>query len=119
MVQTKKISYEELQKHNAEGDNWLLINGKVYDVSKFDSHPGGIEIMEEYAGTDATQEFDDVVHSDEAKKQMNDFYVGDIDESTISQAKVLPRKQKDAGFPVTAILLVGVIISLLVYINFS
>ena len=30
---------EEIADHNQAGDLWLLINNRVYDVSKFD-HPG-------------------------------------------------------------------------------
>ena len=34
---------EEISEHNQTGDLWLLINDKVYDVSKF-KHPGNIKI---------------------------------------------------------------------------
>ncbi len=30
---------EEIADHNVQGDCWLLIHNKVYDVSKF-KHPG-------------------------------------------------------------------------------
>jgi cytochrome b involved in lipid metabolism len=33
------MKLEEIAEHNQAGDLWLLINNKVYDVSKFD-HPG-------------------------------------------------------------------------------
>ena len=38
--ESKKISMDEVQKHNTEDDCWLAIKGKVYDVTPFlDDHP--------------------------------------------------------------------------------
>lgn len=36
----RKITLEELAKHRIPGDAWLSYRGKVYDVSKWDDHPG-------------------------------------------------------------------------------
>lgn len=54
----RKITKEELRLHNkvavdgkSEADLWVLVNGKVYDLSKYyQGHPGGPEIIEENAG---------------------------------------------------------------------
>jgi len=36
-----KITAEELQKHKSKDDCWIVIDGQVYDVSKFhEDHPG-------------------------------------------------------------------------------
>ena len=35
---------EEFMQHDKKGDLWLLIHGKVYDVSNF-KHPGGTDIL--------------------------------------------------------------------------
>jgi predicted heme/steroid binding protein len=41
----------EVAKHNKEGDCWLVIEGNVYDVSKFlDEHPGGEEVLLDCGG---------------------------------------------------------------------
>ncbi|KXS12299.1 acyl-CoA dehydrogenase [Gonapodya prolifera JEL478] len=49
----------EVAAHNAEGDAWIIVHRKVYDVSKFaDAHPGGKRILLKVAGTDATALFD-------------------------------------------------------------
>ncbi|KAF5181214.1 Cytochrome b5 [Thalictrum thalictroides] len=61
----------------------------VYDVTKFlDDHPGGDEVLLSATGKDATDDFEDVGHSGSAREMMNEFYVGEMDTSTI------PLKQK-------------------------
>ena len=49
----------------------------VYDVTKYmDDHPGGKDILLEVAGTDATEAFEEVGHSDEAREQLEPFHIG-------------------------------------------
>jgi hypothetical protein len=39
-------SFQEVSKHNDRKDCWLIIAGKVYDVSPFmEEHPGGDEVL--------------------------------------------------------------------------
>lgn len=52
-----------------------------------DDHPGGDEVMLLATEKDATEDFEDVGHSENARIQMKDFYVGDVDLSTIPQKK--------------------------------
>lgn len=56
----RELTREEVSKHNQEGDLWIVIDTKVYDVSRFaDLHPGGPNVLlaESIAGQDATQAF--------------------------------------------------------------
>lgn len=54
---TKTFSLEEIAKHKEEDDCWLVIHGKVYDVTKYlDEHPGGPEIMLSNSGAEAGDE---------------------------------------------------------------
>jgi cytochrome-b5 reductase len=55
----KEYSIGEIEKHNKKEDLWLVIVGKVYDVTKFSlEHPGGLEpLMEQTGGKDATEAF--------------------------------------------------------------
>lgn len=55
--ETKTITWEEVQKHNSKKDCWLVVEDKVYDVTKFiPYHPGG-SLLARYAGQDATDAF--------------------------------------------------------------
>jgi cytochrome b involved in lipid metabolism len=64
------IKWEEVQKHMEEDDIWLVIHGKVYDVSKFTTHPGGYELLVDASGYDATAPFEDNDHSVTAKETL-------------------------------------------------
>ena len=54
----RAISKDEVAKHNSEKDCWVILNGKVYDVTTFlPDHPGGKKAIVLYAGKDASEEF--------------------------------------------------------------
>ncbi|KAH9483021.1 Acyl-CoA dehydrogenase apdG [Psilocybe cubensis] len=57
---SKQYTWEEIAQHNKEGDVWVVIDAKVYDLTKFaNMHPGGPNVIyaESVAGKDATQVF--------------------------------------------------------------
>jgi len=55
---TREYSKAEVAKHNKDDDCWVIVNGRVLDVTKFlDDHPGGRKAIMLYAGKDATEEF--------------------------------------------------------------
>lgn len=71
----------QVKEHNKPDDVWLVIHNKIYDVTKYlEEHPGGSIILQEVAGCDATQEFEDVGHSEEANKWLDGLYIGDLPE---------------------------------------
>lgn len=50
-----QYTWEEVQEHNLTGDQWLVIERKVYNVSEWTKrHPGGSRVLEHYIGEDAT-----------------------------------------------------------------
>jgi nitrate reductase (NAD(P)H) len=52
------IDIEELREHDTEENPWFVVNGEVYDGTKYlESHPGGAQSIILAAGKDATEEF--------------------------------------------------------------
>lgn len=43
-------------------------------------HPGGEEVLLEQAGKDATEQFEDVGHSSDAREMMNKYKIGELAE---------------------------------------
>ncbi|KAK0062690.1 cytochrome b5-like [Biomphalaria glabrata] len=80
MAADKKVfRLSEVKSHNDAKSTYLIIHNKVYDVTKFlEEHPGGEEVLLEQAGGDATEAFEDVGHSTDARTLMNDYLVGDL-----------------------------------------
>ncbi|XP_042447312.1 cytochrome b5-like [Zingiber officinale] len=82
----KVYTLAEVSTHSTSKDCWLIISGKVYDVTKFlEDHPGGDEILLASTGKDATDDFEDIGHSTTARAMMDEYYVGEIDAATISK----------------------------------
>ncbi|KJA29697.1 hypothetical protein HYPSUDRAFT_229492 [Hypholoma sublateritium FD-334 SS-4] len=85
---TKTVTLEELRANKTRNKFYILIHGKVYDCTKFmDEHPGGDEVILAEGGQDATEAFEDVGHSDEARALLPDMLVGDFEKGTDSQLK--------------------------------
>lgn len=78
-VEVKVYRAEEVKQHKDSKSTWFIIDNKVYDVTKFlDEHPGGEEVMLEQAGGDATQAFEDVGHSSDARDLLKDYLIGEL-----------------------------------------
>ncbi|NWX78173.1 CYB5B protein, partial [Alca torda] len=70
---------EEVGKRNSSREAWLVIHGRVYDVTRFlEEHPGGEEVLLEQAGKDATESFEDVGHSTDARDMLQQYYIGEV-----------------------------------------
>ena len=92
------LTYAEVAAHNAKKDLYVVIHDSVYNASSFvDEHPcvppsslrakperaeanaqpsGGEEVLLDLAGQDATEAFEDVGHSDEAREILAGLKVG-------------------------------------------
>uniref|UniRef100_A0A7S2NR37 Cytochrome b5 heme-binding domain-containing protein n=1 Tax=Cyanoptyche gloeocystis TaxID=77922 RepID=A0A7S2NR37_9EUKA len=56
--QIRKISMDEVKQHNKAEDAWMVLKGKVYNVTPYlEYHPGGREILVKVAGKDVTSLF--------------------------------------------------------------
>ncbi|NXT99066.1 CYB5B protein, partial [Buphagus erythrorhynchus] len=70
---------EEVAKRNSSREAWLVIHGRIYDVTRFlAEHPGGEEVLLEQAGRDATESFEDVGHSTDAREMLKQYYIGEV-----------------------------------------
>ncbi|KAM0331601.1 hypothetical protein ACHAQA_003280 [Verticillium albo-atrum] len=82
-TQTIKMSaeftFQDVAEHNTKNDLYMVVHDKVYDCTKFvDEHPGGEEVMLDVGGQDATEAFEDVGHSDEARDTLAQLEVGTL-----------------------------------------
>lgn len=77
--QIRKITMEELSKHDKETDAWILVRGKVYNITPYlEFHPGGIPEIMRGAGKDATDLFDEVHKWVNAESMLEKCYIGPI-----------------------------------------
>lgn len=125
---SKVYRLEEIEKHNDGRSCWLVIHNKVYDVTSFlEEHPGGEEVLLELAGSDGTEQFEDVGHSDDARSLLKDYYIGDLHEDDVSASTAKPKStvtvsredSKDSGSSsfllVVSLMVIGVAVGVMIY----
>merc|ERR1711920_1054099 len=75
----KEFSEDQVKAHNKDEDCWIILHGRVYNVSKFmNDHPGGPDVLEDVAGSDATEDFEATFHSKKARDMSKDLLVGKV-----------------------------------------
>lgn len=87
------VSWKEIREHATPATAWIVIHHKVYDISKWDGHPGG-SVMLTQAGEDATDAFA-VFHPSSALKLLEQFYVGDVDEASRAEVDAEPTSDEE------------------------
>jgi len=80
------LNAAEVAKHNSAADCWLIISGKVYNVTGYlSSHPGGADAITPFCGADATTAFltkgGNGSHSSFAASLLADYYLGDFNQT--------------------------------------
>merc|ERR1719335_438186 len=87
---------EEVAKHTTKTDCWVVVDGKVLDVTSFLSqHPGGELAILTFAGKDATEEFNMIHPPDVIPKYAPDAIIGKV--GTGAPAKAAPAAAAPAG----------------------
>ncbi|PON54245.1 Nitrate reductase NADH dependent [Parasponia andersonii] len=94
MAEPRVFTLAQVAPHKSKYDCWIVINGRVLDVTKFlEEHPGGEEVLIELAGKDATRGFEDVGHSKAAQSLLLKYQVGVLQGYKIQDAdKDVPLK---------------------------
>jgi cytochrome b involved in lipid metabolism len=79
------LTADEVAKHNSAGDCWMIINGKIYDVTRAENvHPGGAGTILAHCGQDATAAFaskdkaNPRDHSNQAYMLLADYNIGSV-----------------------------------------
>lgn len=94
MSETTLYTLSQVKEHHTNKSAWLAIHNSVFDVTQFlNEHPGGEEVLLEQAGRDATEAFEDVGHSSDARELMKKYKIGEIVES--ERRKVPEKSQPD------------------------
>jgi len=116
-MSTKEFTYAEVAEHSAKKDLYLVIHDKVYNTTSFvDEHPGGEEVLLDVGGQDATEAFEDVGHSDEAREILEGLAVGTLKRqegdpkpkiATTTSATTSTNNAAGLGIGLYAIILIG------------
>eukprot|EP00063_Salmo_salar_P051034 XP_014025869.1 PREDICTED: fatty acid desaturase 2-like [Salmo salar] len=80
-------TWEEVQRHCHRGDQWLVIDRKVYNITQWAKrHPGGIRVISHFAGEDATDAFS-AFHPDPnfVRKFLKPLLIGELAPTEPSQ----------------------------------
>lgn len=76
--QAQQFTTDEVSKHNKAKDNWIIINGSVYNISKWgEKHPGGDLVLAGIAGKDASTPFVSFHDIEKAAPLMRAFKIGE------------------------------------------
>ncbi|KAL8831179.1 MAG: hypothetical protein Q9170_005407 [Blastenia crenularia] len=97
MAEPKLLSTEQIAKHNTAKDLWIVVDGQVWDLTEFaPEHPGGIGIILQHAGHDASESYN-TVHSPTLLPNTltTSKLIGTLDTSTISSAWAKPPPQSN------------------------
>ncbi|KAI0877315.1 hypothetical protein GGS24DRAFT_143257 [Hypoxylon argillaceum] len=78
-VEDVEYTAKDVAAHNTSTDVWMTIHGQVYNLTNYLlDHPGGAELLVDVAGKDASEEFDNAGHSEDASEIMALYHVGKL-----------------------------------------
>ncbi|KAI1125356.1 mitochondrial cytochrome-like protein b2 [Nemania abortiva] len=111
---SRPVSVEEISAHQSIDDLWLAVDGVIYDLSKFaPDHPGGIDVLLQHAGRDATAAYSEVHSPSLIRTSLPaSRRIGVLDASTITEewarpqptTETQPAKAKGAKPPLSSII---------------
>lgn len=79
LIEPRTINLNEVAWHDTIDSCWIVIRDFVYDCTDFlKSHPGGSDVILEYAGRDATLAFIGTGHSSAAIHSLKRYLIGEL-----------------------------------------
>ncbi|CAK3777308.1 Cytochrome b2, mitochondrial [Lecanosticta acicola] len=91
-----KVTVAEITKHSSAQDCWVVVNGKVYDLTKFaPNHPGGAYMIHKWAGKDGSETYNQFHSSTLIEDELSpEEKLGDLDESTVTDTWIEAQKRE-------------------------
>lgn len=93
-VSPRWFSRKEVDRHHTKDSCWVLLGNQVYDVTGFlRRHPGGEALILRRSGSDISQEIEGPPHrhSENARRWMEQYYIGELDKDSVRDTQVLPK----------------------------
>lgn len=82
----RTVTWAETKEHSSKEDCWVVLDGKVYDVTSFvDRHPGGWRPMVHGSENDKTEAFNEFHPAAVAEKWLPQFYIADVADYEVSE----------------------------------
>ncbi|CAL7935952.1 unnamed protein product [Xylocopa violacea] len=79
LKQLRTIALDEVAWHDTPDNCWVVVHDFVYDCTELlRSHPGGSDVILEYAGRDATLAFVGTGHSATARLSLERHLIGEL-----------------------------------------
>ncbi|KAK5457325.1 hypothetical protein LTS15_005106 [Exophiala xenobiotica] len=106
MSDSKMLHGLEVAKHASRDSCWVIVNGRVYDVTDYlNKHPGGSQILLQYGGKDATSIYEPNHAAGTIEKGLpQSKHLGPVDPATVATVKkpqVTRDLDKTARIPLT------------------
>lgn len=94
-----KYSRQNIATRNTRENANIIIDNVVYDITNFiEDHPGGVDVLLENLGKDASKCFTDVGHSDIAIEWRKKFEIGEVvdaDRWEVRKKEAYPQLETD------------------------
>lgn len=75
----QEVSPKDLSQHADHADCWICLHGLIFDITPFlNEHPGGPDVIVSVSGRDCTREFEDVGHTDSARRLAQKYLMGKL-----------------------------------------